>query len=715
MIKRLLFSIIRITSLWIISFSIISGQASIQGKVIDKEIGEGLIAAEVTLYKKDVFITGTTTDFDGNYVFTGIEPGVYTLVASYIGYETSRVTGVVLYEGKVVKINLTMSEGVLLDQVVVKAYRAPLIHQDNTTQGKVVTSEQIRSMPTKSIGVIAAKSKRMKTTNKSTDISVRGSRSNAQNMYVDGIRVSASSIPNGNHKQNQAVQLSTHNPQRIHPDDPNRHFHHHSDHEHPDRTIDNEQYGQFVENSFVDPMTEALSTFAVDVDRAGYSNIRRFIDNGMLPPTDAVRIEEMINYFHYDYPQPEGNDPIALHSTLTSCPWNSDHQLMHIGLQGKEIPTENLPASNMVFLIDVSGSMNNVNKLPLLKSSFKMLINNLRSEDRVAIVTYAGSAGVALESTSASDKEKIINVVNSLGAGGSTAGAEGILTAYKIAKDNFIKDGNNRIILATDGDFNVGASSNDALEKLIEKERKSGVFLSVLGFGMGNYKDEKMQTLADKGNGNHAYIDNIQEARKVLVSEFGGTLFTIAKDVKLQIEFNPAHVQSYRLVGYENRLLAKEDFNDDTKDAGEMGSGHVVTAIYEIITVGSKSSFKSSVDPLRYQGSKTRPSSKHNDELATIKFRYKTPKGAKSKMIENVISPKEKSIESCNDDIRFSLAVAQFGLLLRQSAYSEDASFEKVISLASKAKGKDEEGYRAEFIRLAKSFSEMQGAIAKRD
>ena len=476
-----------------------------------------------------------------------------------------------------------------------------------------------------------------------------------------------------------------------------------------------EQYGQIIENKFIDPLDEALSTFSVDVDKAGYSNVRRFIDHGQLPPTDAVRIEEMINYFQYDYPQPKGNDPIKLHSTLTDCPWNKEHQLMHIGLQGRTIPTDDLPPSNMVFLIDVSGSMNGANKLGLLKSSFKMLINNLRDEDRVAIVTYAGSAGVALASTQASEKTKILDVVNGLGAGGSTAGAEGILTAYKIARENFMKDGNNRIILATDGDFNVGISSNDELEKLIEKERKSGVFLSILGFGMGNYKDEKMQTLAGKGNGNHAYIDNIQEARKVLVSEFGGTLFTIAKDVKLQIEFNPAHVLSYRLVGYENRLLAKEDFNDDTKDAGEMGSGHVVTAIYEIVPVGSKSSFIGSVDPLKYQSQKPRPKAKNNDELATIKFRYKDPDGSKSKKIVDVISPKVQGLKSCNDDIRFSIAVAEFGMVLRQSAFINTGDLMNVISLANKSKGKDEEGYRAEFVRLVKSVKEMEGSIAKKE
>ncbi len=478
----------------------------------------------------------------------------------------------------------------------------------------------------------------------------------------------------------------------------------------------NEQYGEIQENRFINPLTEeALSTFSIDVDRASYSNVRRMIDNGQLPPKDAVRIEEMINYFDYQYAQPESKDPIALESNLMNCPWNNEHQLLHISLQGKDLDTKNLPASNLVFLVDVSGSMQSVKKLPLLKSSFKMLVNNLREKDKVAIVTYAGRAAVVLESTQASEKEKILNAIDNLRAGGSTAGAEGILTAYKIAKEQFIKKGNNRVILATDGDFNVGVSSDEGLEKLIEEERKSGIFLSVLGYGMGNYKDEKMQILADKGNGNHAYIDNIQEARKVFVNEFGGTLFTIAKDVKIQIEFNPAHVVAYRLIGYENRLLAKEDFNDDTKDAGEMGSGHVVTAIYEIVPIGSKSAYIGSVDPLKYQVQSKPAKTSFTGELATVKFRYKTPEGNKSKMIENKIKAKAQKMSSVSEDIRFSVAVAEFGMLLRDSDFKADASLENVITLAEQAKGKDKEGYRSEFIRLVKSVKELHGELATRD
>ncbi len=359
-------------------------------------------------------------------------------------------------------------------------------------------------------------------------------------------------------------------------------------HNNINEAFNTEEYDGIVENRFLKVTDNPLSTFSIDVDAASYSNVRRFLNDGALPPAGAVRIEEMINYFHYDYPQPRGEDPFSINTEIADCPWSQDNRLVLIGLQGKRIPTENLPPSNIVFLIDVSGSMNEPNKLPLVQQSMKMLTEQLREQDRVAIVVYAGNAGLVLPATSGANKQAISNAIDRLEAGGSTAGGAGIKLAYEIAKNNYLPKGNNRVILCTDGDFNVGASSDDEMERLIEQERKSGVFLTVLGYGMGNYKDSKMQKLADKGNGNHAYIDNLNEAKKVLVSEFGGTLFTIAKDVKLQIEFNPEKVQAYRLIGYENRLLNKEDFNNDQKDAGELGSGHTVTALYEVIPVGVK-------------------------------------------------------------------------------------------------------------------------------
>lgn len=379
-----------------------------------------------------------------------------------------------------------------------------------------------------------------------------------------------------------------------------------------------------------------------------------------------------------------------------------------IGLQGKKIPTENLPASNLVFLIDVSGSMEDENKLPLVKSSLKLLIEQLREQDRVSIVVYAGNAGLVLAPTAGDKKQKIRDALEQLSAGGSTAGGEGIQLAYKVAKENFAKNGNNRVIICTDGDFNVGASSDAALVEMIERERESGVYLTVLGYGMGNYKDNKMQQLADKGNGNHAYIDNINEAKKVLVNEFGGTLFTIAKDVKLQVEFNPALVRAYRLVGYENRMLNSEDFNNDKKDAGEIGSGHTVTALYEIIPVGVESEFIEGTDELKYQRSSKNVASA---EMMTVKFRYKKPGGDKSLLIVHPV--KENISHAVSDNFRLVTAVAQFGMLLSNSEFKQGSSFSSAQSLASGAIGDDEEGYRAEFVSLISKARKLSKDLSK--
>ncbi len=474
-----------------------------------------------------------------------------------------------------------------------------------------------------------------------------------------------------------------------------------------------EGYSAIHENGFKDVLHNPLSTFSIDVDKASYSNVRRFLNMGQLPPMDAVRIEEMINYFHYDYPEPKGKHPFSVYTEISQCPWNENHQLLHVGLKGKSIDKSELPASNLVFLLDVSGSMSAANKLPLLKQAFRMLVNELRPEDRVAIVVYAGAAGLVLESTPGSKKEQIIAALDQLQSGGSTAGGAGLKLAYKVAQENFIEDGNNRIILATDGDFNVGSSSNAEMERLIEQKREHGVFMTVLGFGMGNYKDDKMEIIADKGNGNYAYIDNIQEARKVFITEFGGTLFTIAKDVKFQIEFNPARVKGYRLVGYENRLLNDEDFNDDKKDAGEMGAGHTVTALYEVIPAGSDESLKS-IDPLKYQSSreKTKATEKVradlSTELMTLKLRYKKPDGNTSTKVEIPVKGNVLDMEETSDNFRFSAAIAEFGLILRNSQYKEDASMEHVIAMAKNSRGEDEEGYRSEFLKLVKLADTMK-------
>lgn len=469
-----------------------------------------------------------------------------------------------------------------------------------------------------------------------------------------------------------------------------------------------EEYDHISENSFHKVTDDPLSTFSIDVDAASYSNIRRFINRNQLPPADAVRVEEMINYFRYDYPQPTGRDPFSINSEISICPWNAKHKLVMIGLQGKKIPAENLPASNLVFLIDVSGSMDEPNKLPLVKSSLKLLIEQLREQDKISIVVYAGNAGLVLPVTSGSNKTKIKDAIDRLEAGGSTAGGAGIQLAYKTAKGNFIRNGNNRIILCTDGDFNVGVSSNGELERMVEKERESGVFLTVLGYGMGNYKDSKMQILADKGNGNHAYIDGEHEAKKVLVNEFGGTMFTIAKDVKLQIEFNPSKIQGYRLIGYENRLLNKEDFNDDKKDAGELGSGHTVTALYEIIPVGIEDDFLKDVDDLKYQKKARSSKASGSEEMLTVKFRYKEPSGSESELIEHPIIDKEIAFDHTSENFRFAASVAEFGMLLSDSKFKSDASFLHVIQTARSAKGKDVEGYRKEFIALVRKADNLK-------
>ncbi|GFD93315.1 hypothetical protein KUL156_49250 [Alteromonas sp. KUL156] len=461
-----------------------------------------------------------------------------------------------------------------------------------------------------------------------------------------------------------------------------------------------DSYAGRSENIFKSPINSPLSTFSIDVDKASYSNIRRMINSGQKIPKEAVKIEEMINYFDYNYPQPKGEHPFSITTEIVTTPWNKDTQLVRIGLKGKEYKQENLPASNLTFLIDVSGSMSDHNKLPLLKSAFKLLVNQLREKDKVAIVVYAGAAGVVLKPTSGNEKETILEALNQLEAGGSTAGGEGIELAYKLAKENYIKDGNNRVILATDGDFNVGASSNAEMEELIEEKRKSGVFLSVLGFGYGNYQDDKLEILADKGNGNHAYIDTMQEAQKVFGKEFGGTLYTIAKDVKIQVEFNPEKVQAYRLIGYENRLLNDEDFVDDTKDAGELGSGHTVTALYEVIPVGVKSKFLKKLPKLKYTQNKQLDN--FNEELLTVKFRYKSPKGTKS--IELVKTVKNEVLAPTND-MNFISAVALFGMQLSKSKFKNKTKIEDVLSLTEREIGEDKDGYKAEFVRLVKTYN----------
>ena len=462
-----------------------------------------------------------------------------------------------------------------------------------------------------------------------------------------------------------------------------------------------EGYDVIAENPFLTTASAPRSTFSIDVDHASYSNVRRFLRQGQRPPRDAVRLEELINYFPYDLPAPRGQDPVSITTEVSSAPWDPAHRLVRIGLRGRPIDVDALPPNNLVFLIDVSGSMQSEDKLPLLKSAFRLLVNELRPQDRVALVVYAGNAGVVLPPTPGSQKDSILDAIERLEAGGSTAGGAGIRLAYDVAKEHFMPNGNNRVILATDGDFNVGVSSDAELVQLIEERREQGTFLTVLGFGTGNVKDSKMEKLADKGNGNYAYVDNIMEARKVLVTEMGATLLTIAKDVKLQIEFNPSRVGAYRLLGYENRLLRDEDFKDDTKDAGELGSGHTVTALYELIPPGSPDLAKvPRPDSLRYTRTPLRTNAATSSELLFVKLRYKQPNGRESTEMTHAVADEGNATPSL--DLAFASAVAEFGMVLRDSPHRGKSSLDEVIARAERSRGPDQFGYRAEFVSMAR-------------
>jgi Ca-activated chloride channel family protein len=460
-----------------------------------------------------------------------------------------------------------------------------------------------------------------------------------------------------------------------------------------------EEYDKIVENQFQGVAQNPVSTFSIDVDNASYSNMRRYLDNSSLPPAGAVRIEEMINYFDYDYPQPQGMHPFSINTEISAAPWNANHHLIHIGLQGKELDYDNMKPSNLVFLIDASGSMSDNNKLPLLKKGLKLLLSQLDDKDKVSIVAYAGAAGLVLPATAASETATILNALDGVTSGGSTAGGQGIQLAYKIAKENLMEGGNNRVILATDGDFNVGVSSSSDLVSLIEEKRKDDIYLTICGFGMGNYKDGRMEQISNAGNGNYFYIDNVREAEKVFVKEMRANMFTIAKDVKIQIEFNPNTIKAYRLVGYENRMLAKEDFDDDTKDAGELGAGHTVTAIYEVIFADSKSTQEvNTASNLKYQ---TVVKSNNENDLMTVKFRYKLPTSDKSTLIEQVlVKGKVPDLAETSDNFRFSASVAAFGMILRSSEFKGEATYGLVSSLAKGSLRADKEGYRAEFLQL---------------
>ncbi len=473
----------------------------------------------------------------------------------------------------------------------------------------------------------------------------------------------------------------------------------------PEAEHNTESYDRIYENPFLEALKNPLSTFSIDVDTASYANTRRFIEQqNQLPPADAVRIEEFINYFPYHYPEPSGKHPFSVSSDLSTCPWQPAHKLLRIGLKGKSVSFAESEPSNLVFLLDVSGSMDAANKLPLLKRSLKLVVDQMREEDHLSIVVYAGAAGVVLPPTSGAKKEVILDALDRLEAGGSTAGSEGIKLAYETAQKHFRKAGNNRVILATDGDFNVGPSSDAELTRLIEEKRKQGVFLTVLGFGMGNYKDSKMEKLADTGNGNYAYIDSLNEARKVLVEEMGSTLLTIAKDVKLQLEFNPAKVKSYRLIGYENRLLAAEDFDDDSKDAGELGAGTTVTALYEITPADGQES----THHFKYLSTEVRNAAKHSNELLSVKLRYKPPTSDTSTLLKHVVLDQVTPWEKVVPDFRFAAAVASYGMQLRQSEYKGQWGLNNVLTEARRGLGNDPDAYRQNFLKLASQTQKLQ-------
>ena len=648
--------------LLLISFPLFASSGSIRGKVTDKATGEALIGANVVIQGLQ---TGAATDIDGNYEIKNISVGTYTVKASYVGYKPVEQKDVIIKNFQVVELNFELDADFTLCEIVVVDQK--YFEQKSTNTCKVISSENIQNLPMSGVNNLTSLQSGVVTNN--ATINVRGGRSDEVLYMIEGVPTNVSGY--------EACYSY------IKPN--------------------SEEYEQVDENVFKESFKAPLSTFAVDVDAASYTNVRRFLSSMQIPPKDAVRVEEFINYFDYDYPSPK-DEPVKIFTELGKCPWNKDNLLVHIGIKGKELKRDQAGPSNLVFLIDVSGSMTPENKLPLLKRAFKLLAKQLRSDDRVSIVVYASSTGTVLEPTYGYDKEKILDAISNLEAGGSTAGGAGIQLAYKIAEQNFMSDGNNRVILATDGDFNVGISNTGELVKFIQEKKQKGIFLTVLGFGEENLKDSRLEKLADDGDGHYAYIDNFNEAKKVFVNELGATLFTIAKDSKIQVEFNPAKVKEYRLIGYENRALNDEDFDDDKKDGGEIGAGHTVTALYEITLQDNVDEISES--NLKYQIVAVKESAINTDEILTVKFRYKDPDGTESKLISQPVlfsSLKEKPGINFN----FSAAVAMFGMILKDSDYKGDANLDYVLELAESNLGEDEFGYREEFVQLVENAKRL--------
>jgi len=634
---------------------------SIIGKVLSAKDSTGLVYANVIVFGTH---EGAMTDSSGRYEIKNLPSGEYRLRAMIMGFKSVEEKGVVVKAGQATELDFVLDKAIVMKTLAITVVGDPLTTSDTESlAGKTIDAP---------LGGVAL---RPGVVRPGDELHVRGGRSGVVTMGCDF------PLAPGSSRQGGGV---------------------------PHEPWNTESYDLVQENEFLDVVDNPYSTFSIDVDAASYSNVRRFLESGQMPPADAVRIEELVNYFSYDYPDPEGDEPFSINNEVTRCPWTPENQLVHIGLQGKRVPLEDMPPNDLVFLLDVSGSMQPPNKLPLLKKAFRLLTNNLREEDRVAIVVYAGAAGLVLPSTPGSDKQKIFDAIDGLQAGGTTAGGAGIKLAYKIAEENFIEDGNNRVILATDGDFNTGVSSDAEMVRLIEEKRESGVFITALGFGYGNYKDSKLEKIADHGNGHYAYIDDIAEARKVLVNELGATLYTIAKDVKIQVEFNPAKVKSYRLIGYENRMLKKEDFDDDKKDAGEIGAGHSVTALYEIVPTDRKRVAKKD-HKTKYMTVSVDPEAFETDEILTVRFRYKAPDGDTSKQITQTLADSDGRFDEASEDFRFAAAVVQFGMLLRESEFKGESSYAGVLSIAKSATGEDKHGYRHEFVRLVEMCREIDG------
>ncbi len=623
-----------------------------------------------------VFVVGTAfsalTDNNGHYLISGIAPGVVDLRAAFVGYRPVMVRGLKVESGQTALWNFNLEASVVeVAGIEVDAVTGAAVAPRPRDTKAATPGFQEATVTT---GASAAEFGNAQ----SGALSIRGGRADGSVGYAG-----APPAPVCCYRQEPVVTRPQGN---------------------------TEEYAYIRENGFRPVSSAPLSTFSIDVDKASYANVRRFLTQGSLPPADAVRIEEMINYFSYEMPEPRGEHPFSITTEVANAPWATSHRLVRVGIQGKRLRGDRVPPSNLVFLLDVSGSMSDENKLPLVKKSLRLLVDQLREEDKVSIVVYAGAAGLVLPCTPGTQKTRILNAIDHLEAGGSTAGGAGIQLAYKVARENFVREGNNRVILATDGDFNVGASSEGELSRLIEEERKSGVFLTVLGFGTGNYADARMESIADKGNGNYFYVDNLLEGRKVFVEELQGTLFTIAKDVKIQVEFNPAEVASYRLLGYENRALRDEDFNNDSIDAGELGAGHSVTALYEIVLVGDQEVGRTpGVDPLRYQ---PRPEPRRNSargELLTVKLRYQRPEGSASRLLEQSVQDIGRGDVALSNDFAFAIAVSEFGMLLRNSEYRGTSSSTQVLQLARAHLGEDRDGYRSEFVRLVRQWELLSG------